>query len=585
MERVPQQRCLSWPETELLHINILGQLLVGRAEVLQSEAKLSECASEQVASYDECVSQQKRAKVVLDDSERIRHTLKVYKSVLEEISVVCDVSTQEERLDQRDQQVKEMQQIITEPLDQLQEAFGLVDVVETDIKAMEKNVSQIRTILDSQENADITQAEKLYHCENKREEEKPENLDIISVSDSPEEMQSLENPGHRRFSQEVESKGHQGENCSEEPGNSISCVKPELDDSIGSQNTGPGSPKLGFKADVCQTFSFETVMDDDIDDEHVTAAAAAQQEPSKQEIFDIKPQISSTVVEAVVGDTRLIPSRPITPFCTKKASDELIEEEDKHLSLSSVNLSHQVPEESSVPTGFASSVLRSQLSFLQYVFQHEPNALKSQEDEWVHLEVRAKALQQRILEEVVASQKKLQDWIHWDHLCGQLGKVLDESEAFISSGEPEGDDDKETVERRLHACKLDESRTVLGTLLDHRAVLQAEPWFGASVRQAGGALELRWKGAYRRTEQEVLRLRNIQESRARFFMPLILQVLRTAVDNCQQVLDLMSQPGPKMVEAEVQAYRLERTTFAENLGSIRLQWLLLQRELDSQVSA
>ncbi|MEQ2262114.1 hypothetical protein XENORESO_014913, partial [Xenotaenia resolanae] len=1110
----------------------------------------------------------KYLQVVLDDSERIRHTLKVYKSVLEEISVVCDVSTQEERLDQRDQQVKEMQQIITEPLDQLQEAFGIVDVVETDIKAMEKNVSQIRTILDSQENADITQAEKLYHCEeiliqirsmqkrledletwkgeihlpegtenlvvlskasllveqldeleqitreqmslleNKREEEKPENLDIISVSDSPEEMKSLENPGHRRFSQEpfeascseeeedegdeschssssdtltcsipedlvetinlldeqredmselkpqkivkeVESKGHQGENCSEEPGNSISCVKPELDDSFGSQNTGPGSPKLGFKADVCQTFSFETVMDDDINDEHVTAAAAAQQEPSKQEIFDIKPQISSTLVEAVVGDTRLIPSRPITPFCTKKASNELIEEEDKHLSLSSVNLSHQdafnrlkeqkevspspfsgltgsqkpeeipkaaigspghedddvenqrwgllciyiskklhslrkileeqqnvistqdgrkrkkVPEESSVPTGFASSVLqqihdtiamlrqmlyevkssgsshpgvkkklyeavqrvllcvdssadllthdetieedpqlrllqqeclsaqlvtlaelvakveaqikpdllmeesdpqscltslqdylhtvqllftsshdqliehsglqhqtlpsnipclldafdtgqceifpnlkgaltlecalgrylrpssgkkdelqhasqsllqgialllkegeesltenwtshipnrgtlqnilcrrkkllqvlRSQLSFLQYVFQHEPNALKSQEDEWVHLEVRAKALQQRILEEVVASQKKLQDWIHWDHLCGQLGKVLDESEAFISSGEPEGDDDKETVERRLHACKqallqLDESRTVLGTLLDHRAAVQAEPWFGASVRQTGGALELRWKGAYRRTEQEVLRLRNIQESRARFqtdftlvserllgaskhlktfpnlaessdliqesvqrslvelldlsleleatfahrqsvsneaarllhlmevdcpglrgqvsqleascsrltsdlssmlehqmqrllaaqppvkllselenwlkqmetqltqdkervlkaknaaAMAEILQhcrVLRTAVDNCQQVLDLMSQPGPKMVEAEVQAYRLECTTFAEILGSIRLQWLLLQRELDSQI--
>ncbi|MED6292719.1 hypothetical protein CHARACLAT_003233 [Characodon lateralis] len=1113
----------------------------------------------------------KYLQVVLDDSERIRNTLKVYKSVLEEISVVCDVSTQEERLDQRDQQVKEMQQIITEPLGQLQEAFGIVDVVETDIKAMEKKVSQIRTILDSQENADITQAEKLYHCEeiliqirsmqkrledletwkgkihfpegaenlvvlskasllveqldeleqitreqmslleNKREEEKPDNLDIISVSDSPEEMQSLENPGHRCFSQEpfevscseeeeeeedegdeschssssdtltcsipedlvetinlldeqredmselkpqkivkeAESKGHQGENCSEEPGNSISCVKPELDDSFGSQNTGPRSPKLGFKADVCQTFSFETVMDDDIDDEHVTAAAAAQQEPSKQEIFDIKPQISSTLVEAVVGDTRLIPSRPVTPFCTKKASDELIEEEDKHLSLSSVNLSHQdafnrlkeqkevssssfsgltgsqkpeeipkaaigspghedddvdnqrwgllciyiskklhslrkileeqqsgistqdgekrkkVPEESSVPTGFASSVLqqihdtiamlrqmlyevkssgsshpgvkkklyeavhrvllcvdssadllthdetieedpqlrllqqeclsaqlvtlaelvakveaqikpdllmeesdpqscltslqdylhtvqllftsshnqliehsglqhqtlpsnipclldafdtgqceifpnlkgaltlecalgrylrpssgekddlqhasqsllqgialllkegeesltenwtshipnhgtlknilcrrkkllqvlRSQLSFLQYVFQHEPNALKSQEDEWVHLEVRTKALQQRILEEVVASQKKLQDWIHWDHLCGQLGKVLDESEAFISSGEPEGDDDKETVERRLHACKqallqLDESRAVLGTLLDHSAVLQAEPWFGASVRQAGSALELRWKGAYRRTEQEVLRLRNIQESRARFqtdftlvserllgaskhlktypnlaessdlsqesvqrhlvelldlsleleatfahrqsvsneaarllhlmevdcpglrgqvsqleascsrltsdlssmlehqmqrllaaqppvkllselenwlkqmetqltqdkervlkaknaaAMAEILQhcrVLRTAVDNCQQVLDLMSQPGPKMVEAEVQAYRLERTTFAENLGSIRLQWLLLQRELDSQI--
>lgn len=64
----------------------------------------------------------------------------------------------------------------------------------------------------------------------------------------------------------------------------------------------------------------------------------------------------------------------------------------------------------------------------------------------------------------------------------------------------------------------------------------------------------------------------------------VFQVLRTALDNCQQVLEFMSQPGPKMAGADTQARRLERTAFAENLGSIRLQWLLLQRELDHQVS-
>lgn len=39
MERVPQERCLSRPETELLHINVLSQLLVGKA-VLGAQAKL-----------------------------------------------------------------------------------------------------------------------------------------------------------------------------------------------------------------------------------------------------------------------------------------------------------------------------------------------------------------------------------------------------------------------------------------------------------------------------------------------------------------------------------------------------------------
>lgn len=52
-------------------------------------------------------------------------------------------------------------------------------------------------------------------------------------------------------------------------------------------------------------------------------------------------------------------------------------------------------------------VFRSQLSFLQFIFQHEPNALKSQEDEWLRLEARAKDLQQQVLEEELTSQKRL----------------------------------------------------------------------------------------------------------------------------------------------------------------------------------
>lgn len=52
-------------------------------------------------------------------------------------------------------------------------------------------------------------------------------------------------------------------------------------------------------------------------------------------------------------------------------------------------------------------VLRSQLAFVQNLFQREPEALRCQEDERVQLEVRAKALQQQALEQEVASQRRM----------------------------------------------------------------------------------------------------------------------------------------------------------------------------------
>eukprot|EP00064_Thunnus_orientalis_P010013 superscaffoldBa00001318_g10039 len=167
-------------------------------------------------------------------------------------------------------------------------------------------------------------------------------------------------------------------------------------------------------------------------------------------------------------------------------------------------------------------VLGSQLAFVQHLFQREPEALKCQEDERVQLEVRAKALQQQALEQEVASQRRLQEWIRWEDSCVGLSRMLDELEAFISSGEPQGEDDEEVVvQHRLDACQqtlvqLDESRAAVGLLLDQGNMMQTEPVFAASVSQAGGALELRWRSAYRRTEQEIQRCRDVQDSRARF---------------------------------------------------------------------
>lgn len=64
--------------------------------------------------------------------------------------------------------------------------------------------------------------------------------------------------------------------------------------------------------------------------------------------------------------------------------------------------------------------------------------------------------------------------------------------------------------------QLDESRAALGLLLDQGKVLQTEPEFAATVSQAGGALELRWQSAYRRTKQESKRCRDIQDRRTRW---------------------------------------------------------------------
>nr|XP_046228198.1 nesprin-2 isoform X4 [Scatophagus argus] len=165
-------------------------------------------------------------------------------------------------------------------------------------------------------------------------------------------------------------------------------------------------------------------------------------------------------------------------------------------------------------------VLRSQLAFVQDLFQREPEVPECQEDERVQLEVRAKALLQQALEQEVASQRRIQDWTRWEDNCGRLGRLLDDAEAFLSSRESEEDDEK-LAQHRLDACQqtlvqLDEGRAALGLILDQGKVLQTEPEFATTVSHAGGALELRWRSIYRRTQQESQRCRDIQDRRVRF---------------------------------------------------------------------
>ncbi|KAM8832006.1 nesprin-2a isoform 3-T3 [Spinachia spinachia] len=164
--------------------------------------------------------------------------------------------------------------------------------------------------------------------------------------------------------------------------------------------------------------------------------------------------------------------------------------------------------------------LGSQLAFVQHLFQREPGALECQEVEQVQLSVRAKALLQQAVQQDVVHERRIEEWTHFEDNSGRVGGLLDDVEAFLSSGEPEGDNGS-LAQHRQAACqqalaRLDDSRGALGLLLDQRKALQTDPEFAAKVGQAGGALELRWLSTCRRTQQESRRCRDIRDSQDRF---------------------------------------------------------------------
>lgn len=54
---------------------------------------------------------------MLDDSERIRQVLQDFRTVLDDISSVCNMTWQKDRLEQSDQQVRGMQRTIRQQLE------------------------------------------------------------------------------------------------------------------------------------------------------------------------------------------------------------------------------------------------------------------------------------------------------------------------------------------------------------------------------------------------------------------------------------------------------------------------------------
>lgn len=160
-------------------------------------------------------------------------------------------------------------------------------------------------------------------------------------------------------------------------------------------------------------------------------------------------------------------------------------------------------------------LLGSQLAFVQHLIQREPQVLQGQEEALVQVKARVRAL----LEQEVASERKLQVWTCWEDDCKRLNRILDQLEGAVCAEDPQSEDEEEAATRhKLQSCQraqlqLEESRAALGRIMDR---LQTEPSFGPSLRQAGGALALRWRSLHRRTELELRRCRDIQESRSRF---------------------------------------------------------------------
>lgn len=99
-----------------------------------------------------CLSSHVHAlKMVLDDSAQIRTTLQGFSSVLKEMSEVCDVTALEEQLMEADHQVAAVQDNFIAPLSQLEHAADEVEAIESEVRRMENDVTQIKTLLSSPE--------------------------------------------------------------------------------------------------------------------------------------------------------------------------------------------------------------------------------------------------------------------------------------------------------------------------------------------------------------------------------------------------------------------------------------------------
>ncbi|KAI3364132.1 hypothetical protein L3Q82_010949, partial [Scortum barcoo] len=665
--------------------------------------------------------------LVLDDSERIRHALHDFRPVLDEISSVCDISTYEKNLDQKDQQVQKMQHRILEPLEHLLQAVEVVEATEAELKTMEKNIPKIRTILSSMDNSNITLTEHLNNrqvilanvqsmrrtleeierckgelhlpegaeesllvvsraklllqpleeleqltkqqatlLENKikeenlgvtteiqplgrsphlvqqeafevsisEEEEDEENeschssssdtltcsipedpeetfnasdvqTEDISEIKSPSEVKDTPNVSKEQSEVSIDHSGlveklQQAQESSEVPISLAGCEEDDEEKLRWSRLYTQISQKLTTLKKVQEEHQTPISSEEGGTHEKVserepvsTGSASAVLQLTQESITMLRPIVSSADSSHPSVNEELYTAGRRVLLCLDALTDllltpggageenhqlRLLQQEQcvlgrhlreslggkaklqqaswsllqgitrlldlggecvtegqmsqvhnrsqlqavlcRHKTCFAITLPHFCHKSGLLVIQKLLQVLRSQLAFVQHLFQREPEALGCQEAERVQLEVRAKALQKQALKQEVTSQRRIQEWTRWEGNCGRLSSLLDDLEAFIGSGEQLGEDEK-LAQHRKDACQqalvqLDESRAVLGLLLDQGKLLQTEPEFATIVGHAGGALELRWRSASRRMEQEVQCCRDIQNSRIRF---------------------------------------------------------------------
>ncbi|CAM9096806.1 unnamed protein product [Lampetra planeri] len=579
--------------------------------------------------------------LVLDDSQRIRDALQSFRPVLAEISAVCDISAQEERLEQTDRHVHTMQGHILEPLELLLQGAAVVEALETELKMMERNVPKIRTILFSMSSSDIALMEHLHNrqvilanvqamgrtleemqrCRGELKLPKAAEDSLLVFSRAQrllEDLKELEQITRQQASvlQETNeaspSEDEEDQSCCSSSSDTLTCSGPEDPEELlrtsdlpdedvikkGEDTRTRGEPGTFTCMLGISEGNIEENRDENMEEENIEENMVGNMEENRDENIEEENREENMVGNMEENRDENMEEENIEENMVgnmeenrdEKNSDENRDEnmddngeenrqnieENRDGNMEEENIENsQGPEETvrlqrtcqnllqgirsllevgedavaERQTSSAGSrgeleavicrqkkllkVLRSQMAFVQLLFQCEPETLRCQEEEREQLEVRANALQQTALQQEVTSQVKLQEWNRWEVDCSRLSRQLDELEAPVSGGDA-GDELQQTeVQHRLQTCQqtlvqLDASRPALGLILDQTAALRAQPAFGSSVSLVGGALELRWRAAYRRAEEEVLRCRKLQDTWSRVALLLLADQLLDA---------------------------------------------------------
>ncbi|XP_023280214.1 uncharacterized protein LOC111668393 [Seriola lalandi dorsalis] len=141
--------------------------MISSSKSWMSEAQ-SWLASPCAYTTAKCLSSHVHAlQMVLNDSAQIRTTLQGFSSVLQEMSQVCDVTTLQQQLVDADRQVADVQDSFTAPLSQLEHAAAEVEAIETEVRRMENDVAEIKTLLLSPETFPSPREEGLKEVEQK----------------------------------------------------------------------------------------------------------------------------------------------------------------------------------------------------------------------------------------------------------------------------------------------------------------------------------------------------------------------------------------------------------------------------------